>query len=124
MVDDDGEERLTEDITLNFSKVSLDDVPQDDKGRSRHSDTDAAGCRYESLHLADCASRFIRRPRAIHSALRFVCDQFAAITFRARQTTMLGRALAEQSLTGSFLACLQETGSDRTKLRRFNICQE
>jgi hypothetical protein len=63
MVDGDGEERLTEDITLNFSKVSLDDVPQDDKGRSRHSDTDAAGCRYESLHLADCASRFIRRPR-------------------------------------------------------------
>jgi type VI secretion system secreted protein Hcp len=27
----DGEDRLTEDITLNFSKVSLDYLPQDDK---------------------------------------------------------------------------------------------
>jgi type VI secretion system secreted protein Hcp len=27
-----GEDRLTENITLNFSKVSLDYVPQDDKG--------------------------------------------------------------------------------------------
>ena len=28
----DGEDRLTEDITLNFSKISLDYIPQDDKG--------------------------------------------------------------------------------------------
>jgi type VI secretion system secreted protein Hcp len=27
-----GEDRLTENVTLNFSKVSLDYVPQDDKG--------------------------------------------------------------------------------------------
>jgi hypothetical protein len=27
-----GEERLTENITLNFAKVSLDYLPQDDKG--------------------------------------------------------------------------------------------
>jgi type VI secretion system secreted protein Hcp len=27
-----GEDRLTENITLNFSKVSLDYIPQDDKG--------------------------------------------------------------------------------------------
>jgi hypothetical protein len=114
MVDGDGEERLTEDLTLNLSKVSLDDVPQDDKRRSRHGDTDGAVCRYERLHLAACVSRFSRRPRAIHSALQFVCDLFAAISLRARQATMLGRALAEQGLTGSFLACLQVTGGDRT----------
>jgi type VI protein secretion system component Hcp len=30
-----GEDRLTENITLNFSKVSLDYVPQDDKGAPR-----------------------------------------------------------------------------------------
>jgi hypothetical protein len=29
-----GEDRLTENITLNFSKVSLDYIPQDDKGAS------------------------------------------------------------------------------------------
>jgi hypothetical protein len=69
MVDGDGEDRLTEDITLNISKISLDNVSQDDKGRSRHSDIDAAGRRYESLQLAVCASRFIRRPRVIRSVL-------------------------------------------------------
>jgi len=29
-----GEDRLTENVTLNFSKVSLDYIPQDDKGAS------------------------------------------------------------------------------------------
>ena len=56
-VDGDGEDGLTGDITLNFYKVSLDNVPQADQERSRHSETDAAGCRYESLQLAICASR-------------------------------------------------------------------
>jgi type VI secretion system secreted protein Hcp len=31
-----GEDRLTENITLNFSKVSLDYIPQDDKGAPGH----------------------------------------------------------------------------------------
>lgn len=104
-VDGDGEDRLTEDITLNFSKVSLDNVLQD-KERSRHIDSDAAGCRYESLQLAVCASRFIRRLRVIRSALQFVYDQSAASSFRARRAAMLGRALPEQGLTGSLLMCL------------------
>jgi len=30
-----GEDRLTENVTLNFAKVSLDYIPQDDKGAPR-----------------------------------------------------------------------------------------
>src|SRR5258706_9721434 len=70
--DGDEEERLTGDITFNFSKVS-----------SPLGDTDAAGRRYESLQLPVCVSRFI-----------------AAAPFKARQATLPDRTLAEQSLTG------------------------
>ena len=94
--DGDEEERLTGDITFNFSKVS-----------SPHGDTDAAGRRYESLQLPVCASRFI-----------------AAAPFKARQATLPDRTLVEQSLTGSFLPCLQEIGSDRTGMSAVTICQK
>jgi type VI secretion system secreted protein Hcp len=42
-----GDDRVTENVTLNFPKVSLDYVPQDDKGAPGNSDNDDLGYRCE-----------------------------------------------------------------------------
>jgi hypothetical protein len=65
-----GEDRLIENITLNFSKVSLDYVPQDGKGGTWKGDTDDLGYRFELKQLAVCAVQPGKPSTEIRTAYR------------------------------------------------------